>query len=247
MHSPALPKVVLMTGAVKRIGANLARQFHALGMNLMLHYRYSEAAADALQAELNAIRPASVGLVQADLLDIAGLPRLVQATLEQFGQLDVLINNASSFYPTPVGEITLEHWADLIGSNLQAPLFLSQAAAPHLKQQQGCIINIVDIHGERPLKNYPLYSVAKAGLIMVTKALAKELAPDVRVNGIAPGAILWAEQQEDDTVQRQVLAQIALQRRGSPEDIAQAAIYLIEAGYVTGQILQIDGGRTLNQ
>lgn len=247
MHSPALPKVVLMTGAVKRIGANLAGQLHALGMNLMLHYRYSEAAADALQAELNAIRPASVGLVQADLLDIAGLPKLVQATLEQFGQLDVLINNASSFYPTPVGEITLDHWADLIGSNLQAPLFLSQAAAPHLKQQQGCIINIVDIHGERPLKNYPLYSVAKAGLIMVTKALAKELAPEVRVNGVAPGAILWAEQQEDDTVQRQVLAQIALQRCGSPDDIAQAAIYLITAGYVTGQILQIDGGRTLNQ
>lgn len=247
MHSPALPKVVLMTGAVKRIGANLARQLHALGMNLMLHYRYSEAAADALQAELNAIRPASVGLVQADLLDIAGLPKLVQTTLEHFGQLDVLINNASSFYPTPVGEITLEHWADLIGSNLQAPLFLSQAAAPHLKQQQGCIINIVDIHGERPLKNYPLYSVAKAGLIMVTKALAKELAPDVRVNGIAPGAILWAEQQEDDTVQRQVLAQIALQRCGSPDDIAQAAIYLMTADYVTGQILQIDGGRTLNQ
>lgn len=213
----------------------------------MLHYRRSESDAQALQAGLNAVRADSVALVQADLLDASGLTEIVRNTLARFDRINALVNNASSFYPTPIGEITTAQWDDLIGSNLRAPLFLSQAAAPHLKKTGGSIVNIVDIHAERPLKNYTVYSLAKAGLVGLTRALARELAPEVRVNAVAPGAILWPEDDAFDAVSRQrIISQTLLRRVGEPEDIARAVYYFIaEAPYVTGQVLAVDGGRSV--
>lgn len=213
----------------------------------MLHYRRSESDAQALQAGLNAVRADSVALVKADLLDASGLAEIVRNTLARFDHVDALVNNASSFYPTPLGEITTAQWDDLIGSNLRAPLFLSQAAAPHLKKVGGSIVNIVDIHAERPLKNYAVYSLAKAGLAGLTRALARELAPEVRVNAVAPGAILWPEDDTFDAVSRQrIISQTLLKRVGEPEDIARAVYYFIaEAPYVTGQVLAVDGGRSV--
>lgn len=239
-------KVVLITGAAHRIGATTARMLHAEGMNILLHYRHSHEAAEALQIELNEIRPDSVSLLQADLHDTPNLPTLIEDAVKVWGQLDVLINNASSFYATPIGSVTEEHWDDLIGSNLKAPLFLSQAAAPHLRQQQGCIVSIVDIHAERPLKEFPVYSMAKAGLVMLTKSLACELGPEVRVNAVAPGAILWPENLGESEKEK-IISRTFLKRQGAPEDIARAILYLIrDAGYVSGQVLTIDGGRSLN-
>jgi pteridine reductase len=239
-------KVVLITGAAHRIGATTARMLHAEGMNILLHYRHSREAAEALQAELNDIRPDSVSLLQADLHDTPGLPDLIENAIKVWGQLDVLINNASSFYATPIGTVTEEHWDDLIGSNLKAPLFLSQAAAPYLRQHQGCIVSIVDIHAERPLKEFPVYSMAKAGLVMLTKSLACELGPEVRVNAVAPGAILWPENLGESEKEK-IISRTFLKRQGAPEDIAKAILYLIrDAGYVSGQVLTIDGGRSLN-
>lgn len=239
-------KVVLITGAAHRIGATTARMLHAEGMNILLHYRHSREAAEALQAELNNIRPDSVSLLQADLHDTPGLPDLIENAIKVWGQLDVLINNASSFYATPIGTVTEEHWDDLIGSNLKAPLFLSQAAAPYLRQHQGCIVSIVDIHAERPLKEFPVYSMAKAGLVMLTKSLACELGPEVRVNAVAPGAILWPENLGESEKEK-IISRTFLKRQGAPEDIARAILYLIrDAGYVSGQVLTIDGGRSLN-
>ena len=239
-------KVVLITGAAHRIGATTARLLHAEGMNILLHYRHSREAAEALQAELNDIRPDSVTLLQADLHDTHKLPQLIEDAIKVWGQLDVLINNASSFYATPIGTVTEEHWDDLIGSNLKAPLFLSQAAAPHLRQHQGCIVSIVDIHAERPLKEFPVYSMAKAGLVMLTKSLACELGPEVRVNAVAPGAILWPENL-GETEKEKIISRTFLKRQGAPEDIARAILYLIrDAGYVSGQVLTVDGGRSLN-
>jgi pteridine reductase len=247
MTSPALTgKVALITGGARRVGATVGRLLHAHGMQLAVHYRSSDADARAFAAELNAQRPDSVMLVRADLLDIARLPEMVAEIMRSCGRLDVLINNASSFYPTPVGTATERQWEDLMGSNLKAPFFLSQAAAPALKAQHGCIINMVDIHGERPLKQYPIYSAAKAGLIMLTKSLARELGPEVRVNGIAPGTILWPEHGLDDTTKQQILARTPQKRAGSPDDIARTMLFLIrDADYITGQIIAVDGGRSV--
>ncbi len=246
---PALSgKVVLITGAARRIGAAIARRLHADGARLMLHYRKAEREAQQLQVELNAVREHSVALIQADLLDAEGLQEIVRNTLARFERLDALVNNASTFHATPIGSIRFEDWDSLMGTNLKAPLFLAQAAAPHLKRTQGCIVNITDIHAERPLKNYPVYSVAKTALAGLTRALARELAPEVRVNAVAPGAIVWPDDNSWDELTRQrVVSHTLLKRVGDPEDIARAVHFLIaEAPYVTGQILAVDGGRSIN-
>jgi pteridine reductase len=238
-------RIVLITGGAKRVGAAICRRLHAAGANLMLHYRASAGEARLLQAELNHVRAESVALIQADLLDLNKLPAIVDQTLQTFGRLDALVNNASSFFPTPIGEITLQAWDDLIGTNLRAPLFLAQAAAPPLRKSQGAIVNIVDIHAERPLKNFVVYSVAKAGLVAVTRSLARELAPEVRVNAVAPGPILWPDDASFDELSRQrIVSHTPLKREGSPDDIAKAVYYLIaEATYVTGDTISVDGGR----
>ena len=240
-------KTVLITGGAKRVGAASARLLHAAGANLMIHYRSSATEARALQDELNATRPDSVALIQADLLDIGGLPSLIHKTVAIFGGLDVLLNNASSFYPTPVGSIAEKDWLDLMGSNLKAPLFLSQAAAPELKKRRGCIINITDIHAERPMKSYVVYSIAKAGLVGLTKSLARELAPEVRVNAVAPGPIMWPEDDANfDEVSRQrIISHTMLKRAGDPTDIALAVrFFAMDTHFVTGQVLAVDGGRS---
>jgi pteridine reductase len=245
---PNESKRVLITGAARRVGAEIARQLHAAGMDMVIHYRNSRDEAEALAESLNALRPGSAGLVSGDLLDVPSLPRLVEAAREVFGAIDVLVNNASTFYPTAVGQITEDHWDDLLGSNLKAPLFLSQALAPELTERRGCIVNIVDIHAIRPLKGYPVYSVAKAGLWMLTQSLARELGPHVRVNGIAPGAILWPEAEENAASHQEMIERTALKREGSPADIARTALFLIrDADYLTGQIIPVDGGRTVGQ
>jgi len=239
-------KVVLITGAAHRIGASTAQLLHAEGMNLVLHYRSSRDAAQKLQKKLLEKRPDSVILVQTDLHKIDNLPALVKEATDAWGRLDVLINNASTFYQTPINKATEKHWDDLMGTNLKAPFFLSKAAAAQLKKNHGCIINMVDIHAERPLMAYPIYSMAKAGLVMMTHALASELGPEVRVNGVAPGAILWPENIDDITKQR-IVSRTFLKRKGEPKDIASAILYLIrDAQYMSGQILTIDGGRSLN-
>jgi pteridine reductase len=238
-------KTVLITGGARRVGAAICRRLHVAGANLMVHFRSSAGEARLLQAELNHIRAGSVALIQADLLDIAKLPSLVQETLATFGRLDGLVNNASSFFPTPVGEITVEHWNDLVGTNLRSPLFLAQAAAPALRKTQGAIVNITDIHAERPLRSYVVYSVAKAGLSGLTRALARELAPEIRVNAVAPGPVLWPEDDAFDELSRQrIISHTPLKREGTPEDIAKAVHYLLaEATYVTGETHNVDGGR----
>ncbi len=246
-HNHLAGKVALITGAAHRVGAMIARLLHAQGMNLVLHYRHSGEAARQLQAELHALRAASVTLVQADLLDTAHLPRLVDAALGAWQRLDVLVNNASSFYPTPVGSVTEAQWDDLTGSNLKAPFFLTQAAAPSLAQQHGCVVNIVDIHADRPLKSHPVYCVAKAGLVMLTKALARELGPQVRVNAVAPGAVMWPEHTLDVAARDYIISRTALKREGAAHDIAQAVLFLIrDAGYISGHVLTVDGGRSLS-
>ena len=236
---------MLVTGGGKRLGAAVCRRLHAAGANLMLHYRASAGEARLLQAELNHLRADSVALIQADLLDHSKLPSLVEQTVIRFGQLDALVNNASSFFPTPVGEITAADWEDLVGTNLRAPLFLSQAAAPVLKKTQGAIVNITDIHADRPLKNYVIYSVAKAGLVGLTRSLARELAPDVRVNAVAPGPILWPDEEQFDELARQrIISHTPLRREGVPEDVAKAVHFLLaDASYVTGETINVDGGR----
>src|SRR6267142_724852 len=212
-------KVVLVTGGVKRVGAAIARRLHREGANLMLHYRGSEREARALRAELNVARADSVALVQADLLDVQGLPEIVRNTVNRFERLDALVNNASTFFPTPVGEMTPATWDTLVGANLRAPLFLSQAAAPHLKKTGGSIVNITDIHAERPLKSYVIYSVAKTGLVGLTRSLARELAPEVRVNGVAPGAIIWPEDGTwDDITRQRIVSHTLMRRTGEPDD-----------------------------
>jgi pteridine reductase len=216
-------------------------------MNIVLHYRRSGTQARELMEHLNRQRPNSVSLAQAELLNTGELGRLLTKARERWGRLDVLINNASSFYPTPVGRITERDWDDLIGTNLKAPLFLAQAAAAHLKAHAGCIINIADIHAERPLKGYLLYSIAKAGLVMLTKSLARELGPEVRVNAIAPGAILWPEIEDYEAMHQEIIERTALKRQGSPDDIARTALFLIRnADYITGQTIAVEGGRTLS-
>jgi pteridine reductase len=237
---------VLITGAARRIGAEVARTLHADGANLVLHYRSSRGEAESLRDELESRRGGSVTLLQADLSAMERIPPLVEDAAAVWGRLDVLINNASTFYPTPIGEITEAHWNDLFGTNLKAPLFLSQAAAPHLTRAEGVIINIVDIHAMRPLKGYPVYCAAKAGLWMLTQSLARELGPQVRVNGVAPGAILWPEDEANASAHEEIIERTALKREGSPRDIATTILFLIrDAHYVTGQVLPVDGGRTL--
>lgn len=242
-------KVILITGGAKRVGAAICRRLHAQGARLIVHYRSSLGEAKALQNELNQARPDSVALAQADLLDKELLSDLIEKSVKRFGQLDVLINNASSFFPTPLHQCTLEDWDDLMGSNLKAPLFLSQAAAPYLKERHGCIINIVDIHAERPLRNYAIYNAAKGGLLSLTKSLAVEMAPEVRVNGVSPGPILWPEDGEwaDEAARQYIIAGTLLKRCGEPDDIAKTVQFLIaDAPYITGQIIAVDGGRSIH-
>jgi pteridine reductase len=239
-------RTALVTGGARRVGAAIVRRLHAAGANVVLHYRGAEAEAAKLEAELNAARAKSAARVKAELLAPIAPRALVSAALESFGRLDLLVNNASSFFPVAVGAIEASHWEELVGSNLKAPLFISQEAAPHLGKHQGAIVNIVDIHAERPLKGYPLYSIAKAGLAALTRSLAVELAPAVRVNGVAPGAIAWPEDGQFEPAERErVVATTPLARTGTPEDIAQAVHFLACAPYVTGQILAVDGGRSL--
>ena len=241
-------KVVLVTGGARRVGAAIARRLHRDGARLMLHYNVGQAEAQSLQAELNALRVESTATVQADLNHLAALPELIKSVVARFGRLDVLVNNASTFYPTPVGEIAEREWDDLMGVNVRAPLFLSQAAVPYLKRTAGCIVNITDIHAERPLRNFVVYSVAKAALTGLTRSLARELGPDIRVNAVAPGPVLWPEGDEFDELTRQrIVSNTLLRRAGEPEDVARAVAYLVsEAPYVTGQILAVDGGRSIN-
>ena len=242
-------KIVLITGGAKRVGASICRLLHANGANLMIHYRSSVNEARALQAELNLQRPNSVAIIQGDLLNLSVLPSLINETIKHFGKLDVLINNASSYYPTEIGDIQEEQWQDLMGSNLKAPLFLSQAAAVELRKQQGCIINITDMHVERPKMGYIVYSVAKAGLVTLTKSLAHELSPEVRVNAVAPGPVMWPEDnpQFDELYRQRVISQTLLKRIGEPNDIAKAVKFLIQdAPFITGQVIAVDGGRSLN-
>ncbi len=240
-------KVALVTGAARRVGAHIVRRLHGEGMNVALHYRSSHEEAHELQQELHVSRPESVLLVRGDLL--AGrkfLQRLVHDTIEAFGRIDVLVNNASTFYPTRIDEASEKQWEDLIGTNLKTPFFLAQAAAPHLRASRGCVINIADIYGERPLRGYSIYSIAKAGLIMLTKSLARELGPEVRVNAIAPGAILWPEDGVDEKDKQRMISRTPLKRIGDPEDIARAVLFLIDgAAFITGQTIAVDGGRRI--
>lgn len=239
-------KTVLVTGGARRVGAAISRRLHAAGANVLMHYRDSAMDADQLAAELNAQREKSAATVKAELLAPVAPRALVAAALERFGALDVLVNNASSFFPTALGAIEASHWEELIGSNLRAPLFIAQAAAPELAKRSGAVVNIVDIHADRPLKGYPVYSVAKAGLAALTRSLAIELAPAVRVNGVAPGAIAWpADGQFPDEERARIVATTPLGRTGTAEDIAQAVHFLACAPYVTGQIIAVDGGRSI--
>ncbi len=239
-------KIVLVTGAARRIGAAIVTRLHAEGARVAIHYRGSADEAAALCEVLNAKRPDSAKTFKGDLLDTNYPPQLVDDVTRWGGQLDALVNNASTFYPTPVGTITETEWNDLVGSNFKAPLFLSQAAAPSLRAGGGAIVNIVDIHGQRPLRDHPVYGPAKAALAMLTKALAKDLAPEVRVNGVSPGAILWPEDGMSEATRASILQEVPLGRPGEPDDIATCVLYLLrDAPYVTGQIIAVDGGRSI--
>lgn len=245
---PLTGRLALITGAAARIGAEIARTLHAQGMDLALHYRRSETQALALREALERDRPGSVLLVQADLGDTAALPGMIERVAAFRGRLDLLVNNASSFYPTPIDTATQAQWDDLLGANLKGPFFLCQAAAAWLRASGGAIVNLVDIHAERPLKDHPIYCMAKAGNAMMVRALARDLGPTVRVNGVAPGAILWPEQGLGEEAQRKILARTALGRAGTPADIARAVLFLArDADYITGQIINVDGGRSVQQ
>jgi pteridine reductase len=236
----------LVTGAGKRIGATIARTLHAAGANVAVHYFKSADDAQRVVDELNGTRAGSAIAVGGDIRDIGAIERIVAEVTKQAGRLDILVNNASSFYPTPLGTVTDETWHDLVDSNLKAPLFLSQALLPALRAARGVIINIVDVHAQRPLRHYVVYGAAKAGLAMLTRSLAKDLGPEIRVNGVAPGAILWPESGVSESVQQSIVKQVPLKRTGAPEDIASAVLYLVrDATYVTGQILAVDGGRSV--
>ncbi|MGP9801214.1 pteridine reductase [Rheinheimera sp. NSM] len=250
MSTPATQPVVLITGSAKRLGRQMIETLHRQQYRVIIHCNRSRSEADALAQQLNQLRPHSAAVLQADLLDIAALPQLAQQALACFNRLDVLVNNASAFYPTAVGSATPAQWQELFGSNVQAPYFLSQALAPQLAKNHGAIINMVDIHAEKPLLGHSIYCMAKAALLMMTKSLARELAPTIRVNGIAPGAILWPDSPATATPlaeqdKAQILAQIPLQRLGATTDIAQTLLFLLQAPYITGQIIAVDGGRSL--
>jgi len=241
-------RVALVSGAAQRIGAQIARTLHGAGMRVALHYHASADAAMRLAAELEAMRPGSVTTLRADLDDPAAPQAIVAQVLARFGGLDVLVNNASRFYPTPLDSATAAQWDELMGSNLRAPFFLAQAAAPLLRAAGGCIVNLVDVHARRPLAGHPIYCMAKAANAMMVKSLARELGPEVRVNGVAPGAILWPDRDLDDAAKREILDRTALRRTGTLDDVAKAVLYLVrDADYVTGQVLAVDGGRTAQQ
>jgi pteridine reductase len=241
--------VVLITGGAKRVGAAICRELHANGAKLMVHYNTSKLEAQALQAELNLQRPNSVAIIQGNLLNLNIVSSLVSETIQHFGRLDVLINNASSYYPTELSQINEQNWLDLMGSNLKAPMFLAQAASSELRKNAGSIINITDMHIERPKKGYIVYSVAKAGLVTLTKSLAHELSPEVRVNAVAPGPVQWPDNnpQFDEVYKQRVISQTLLKRIGDPTDIAKAVKFLtFDAPFITGHVLAVDGGRSLN-
>jgi pteridine reductase len=241
-------KVALVTGGAKRVGAAIVRRFHASGANILMHFRSSEKEARALADELNGLREGSAAIAACDLLDTPALAGLVEQAVRRFGGLDVLVNNASTFYPTPMGGITERAWEDLVGTNFKAPVFLAQAAARALSEREGCIVNIVDIHAVYPMKDHLVYSAAKAGLISATRALARELAPRVRVNAVAPGPILWPEDAEwaDENLRNRIIQRTLLKRGGEPDDIARAVSFLVaDAPYITGEILNVDGGNTV--
>lgn len=242
-------KVILVTGGARRVGAAICRRLHAAGACIALHYHTSAHEAMTLQDELNALRPDSVAGFSADLLDLEALPRLVEQTIAHFRRLDGLVNNASSFYATPLSLAREQDWHDLLGTNLKAPLFLAQAAAGELRRTHGGIVNIVDIHAERPMQNHLLYSVAKGGLRALTLGLAQELAPEVRVNGVAPGPILWPQHRDwsDEQKRASIVNQTLLKRVGEPDDIAKTVAFLLQdAPYITGQIIAVDGGKSIN-
>ncbi len=243
---PNAPRVVLVTGAGKRVGAEIARHLHTNGFDIALHYRESFSPAQKLADELNAIRQKSCEIFAADLARHQSSAILIDAVIKRFGQLDALVNNASSFYRTPIGSANEQHWDDLFASNAKAPFFLAQAAAPFLKQTHGALVNITDIYADRPLPQHTIYCMAKAALVMLTKSLAIELGPEVRVNAIAPGAILWPEDGKPYTEQEKLISKTALKRTGTPAEIASAVLFLLrDASFVTGEILRMDGGRAL--
>ena len=242
-------KMVVVTGGARRVGAAICRRLHAAGAALLVHYRGSALEAHALQEELNARRAGSVCLGQADLLKVSAINKLVETAIEQFGHLDAVVNNASSFFATPIGEISERAWDDLIGTNLRAPLFLAQASAPELRKARGCIVNVIDIHAELPLTQHAVYTAAKGGLLALTRALARDLGPEVRVNGVAPGTILWPEDERwgDEVARQRIINRTALKRIGDPDDVAKAVEFLVaNAPYVTGQVLAVDGGRSIS-
>ncbi|MBF0266266.1 MAG: pteridine reductase [Gammaproteobacteria bacterium] len=245
-------KVALITGAAQRLGAMTARFLHAAGANIIIHYRHSENPAQQLCDELNQLRENSAQIIQADLLAVQELAQLIKDSHSFWSRLDILVNNASSFYPTPIGQVDLEVWDDLMGSNLKAPFFLSQAASNYLKENMGCIVNIVDIHATRPMAEHSVYNMAKAGLAMQVKTMARELGPEIRVNGIAPGAILWPVEADDnkpmnEQLKKNIIDSTYLKRQGTAEDIARTALFLVkDAPYITGQIIAVDGGRSLS-
>jgi pteridine reductase len=244
--TPLDGKVALVTGGARRLGSAIARRLHAGGAMIGVHYRSSASEADALVVELNATRAGSAAAFCCDLLDVSAISPLVAAVTRRFGRLDVVVNNASTFYPTPIGAVTPAQFDDLLGTNLRAPLFVAQAAAPALRETRGLILNMADIHGQRPLRDHAVYSVAKAGLVMLTRSLARELGPEIRVNAIAPGPVLWPEHGMPPALQAEIVGKTALGRSGSPEDVARAAFFFVaEAPYVTGQVLAIDGGRSI--
>ncbi len=245
-HHTLNGKWALITGAGKRIGACIARTLHETGAGIAIHYRDSKGPAEELANELNSIRADSTVTVKANLCDTANLDAVMSGIIDQTRRLNVLINNSSSFYPTPLGSISEQQWEDLVGTNLKAPLFLSQAAEPYLRDSGGVIINIVDIHATRPLRHHAVYGLAKAGLAMLTRTLARDLAPVIRVNGVSPGAILWPEDDMSDSIKDSIIGQVPLKRAGEPSDIANCVLYLVrDADYVTGQIIAVDGGRSI--
>jgi len=237
--------VALVTGGARRIGAAIVRSLHGAGYRVVIHYQHSAAEAAELASSLNSSQAATAQTLQADLLATESLAEIITEAQSHWGRLDLLVNNASSFYPTPVGKISHADWDDLLGTNLKAPLFLSQAATPALREAKGGIVNIVDIHAQRPMGDHPVYCAAKAGLAMLTRSLAKDLGPDIRVNAVAPGAILWPEAGLDESQQQALLNRTALKRQGQPEDIARTVLFLAQSDYITGEIIRVDGGRSL--
>lgn len=239
-------KVGLITGGARRIGAEIARRLHSEGMRLILHYHSSDDEAHELQETLNNERADSVFLIKGDLLDNHKITHLARESIAAYSRLDAVVNNASTFFPTPIGDTSEEDWENLIGTNLKAPFFLAQATAAELRKNSGVIINIADIYGHRPLKNHAVYSAAKSGLIMITRALARDLAPEVRVNAVAPGAILWPEEDHDQLAQQRLISRTPMKRMGTPAEIAETVLFLLrDATYISGHVLAVDGGRSI--